>query len=301
MKTLPEKRLLLPGTKMAELVEANFSLLGVLSRLGISFGFGEKTVEQVCRSHGVLPETFLLICRVYLQEGWRPGQDALEKAGLMNVVDYLRRSHSYYTDVMLVSLSEALERLILPCDLAHQRIIRQFFRDYKEELVRHFDYEEQQVFGGLTPFDQDAYEESHAGVKEKLGDLKNLVIKYMPPQCQQQDASRVLFYIYSLEADMNHHTQLEEALLLQDREGSPSAEEEAHEASGEHLSAREKEILVCVAQGMLNKEIADRFGLSIHTVITHRKNITRKTGIKTVAGLTVYALLNGLIDMNSVE
>ena len=67
------------------------------------------------------------------------------------------------------------------------------------------------------------------------------------------------------------------------------------------LSAREKEILVCVAKGMLNKEIADACNLSIHTVITHRKNITRKTGIKTIAGLTVYALLNNLIDSNSIE
>lgn len=70
---------------------------------------------------------------------------------------------------------------------------------------------------------------------------------------------------------------------------------------GEELSAREKEILVCVAKGMLNKEIADNFNISIYTVITHRKNITRKTGIKTVAGLTVYALLNNLIDMNTME
>ena len=72
-------------------------------------------------------------------------------------------------------------------------------------------------------------------------------------------------------------------------------------AEGEELSAREKEILVCVAKGMQNKEIADHFCISIYTVITHRKNITRKTGIKTVAGLTVYALLNNLIDMNSME
>ena len=67
------------------------------------------------------------------------------------------------------------------------------------------------------------------------------------------------------------------------------------------LSAREKEILVCVVKGMLNKEIADACNLSIHTVITHRKNITRKTGIKTVAGLTVYALLNNLIDSSSID
>ena len=72
-------------------------------------------------------------------------------------------------------------------------------------------------------------------------------------------------------------------------------------SDGGELSAREKEILVCVAKGMLNKEIADKLNLSIYTVITHRKNITRKTGIKTVAGLTVYALLNGLIDMSSVQ
>lgn len=72
-------------------------------------------------------------------------------------------------------------------------------------------------------------------------------------------------------------------------------------SDGNDLSSREKEILVCVAQGMLNKEIADKFSLSIYTVITHRKNITRKTGIKTVAGLTVYAILNNLIDISSIQ
>ncbi|MBQ8022249.1 MAG: response regulator transcription factor [Bacteroidales bacterium] len=77
--------------------------------------------------------------------------------------------------------------------------------------------------------------------------------------------------------------------------------QETPKSEGEELSDREKEILVCVAKGMLNKEIADQFNFSIYTVITHRKNITRKTGIKTVAGLTVYALLNNLIDVNSFE
>lgn len=75
----------------------------------------------------------------------------------------------------------------------------------------------------------------------------------------------------------------------------------AHSGTAENeLSSREKEILTCVAKGLLNKEIADLHNISIHTVITHRKNITRKTGIKTVAGLTVYALLNNLIDMGSI-
>ena len=62
------------------------------------------------------------------------------------------------------------------------------------------------------------------------------------------------------------------------------------------LSKRETDVLVAIAKGMMNKEIADQMNISIHTVISHRKNITRKTGIKSVSGLTVYALLNNLID-----
>ncbi|MBR4147390.1 MAG: response regulator transcription factor [Bacteroidales bacterium] len=62
------------------------------------------------------------------------------------------------------------------------------------------------------------------------------------------------------------------------------------------LSKREIDVLVAVAKGMMNKEIADKMNISIHTVISHRKNITKKTGIKSVAGLTVYAMINGLIE-----
>ena len=50
-----------------------------------------------------------------------------------------------------------------------------------------------------------------------------------------------------------------------------------------------------VQQGLLNKEIAAKYNISIRTVITHRKNIARKTGIKTIAGLTAYAILNNII------
>ena len=62
------------------------------------------------------------------------------------------------------------------------------------------------------------------------------------------------------------------------------------------LSKRETDVLIAVAKGLMNKEIADQMNMSIHTVISHRKNITRKTGIKSVSGLTVYALLNNLIN-----
>lgn len=64
------------------------------------------------------------------------------------------------------------------------------------------------------------------------------------------------------------------------------------------LSDREKEILISIAKGMQNKEIAEEHNISVHTVISHRKNISRKTGIKSVSGLTIYALLNNLINKN---
>ena len=67
------------------------------------------------------------------------------------------------------------------------------------------------------------------------------------------------------------------------------------------LSERECDVLILVAKGLANKEIAEQLNISIHTVMSHRKNITHKTGIKSVAGLTVYALLNNFLDHNDVN
>ena len=66
------------------------------------------------------------------------------------------------------------------------------------------------------------------------------------------------------------------------------------------LSNRETDVLIALVKGMTNKEISDKLFISVHTVITHRKNIIRKTGIKSVSGLTVYALLNNLVDESEI-
>ena len=261
--------------KMAELIAVSPSLPGVLTRMGIPFGFGDETVEEVCRRNETDPETFLLICSVYSGDGSLPAKERIRKADLKDV------------------------------------IIRKFFNEYKEELFKHLEYEETTVFpqaeaalhnGRPTP---DDYEENHSHVEEKLEDLKNLVMKYMPPVCGQQDIYRALTCIFSLQDDLSRHILVEDGILVPivNRRMHTDLESrfETPGEKGEELSAREKEILVCVAKGMLNKEIADAENISIHTVITHRKNITRKTGIKTVAGLTVYALLNNLIDINTIE
>ena len=67
------------------------------------------------------------------------------------------------------------------------------------------------------------------------------------------------------------------------------------------LSDREKDVIVALVQGMANKEIADHLCISINTVITHRRNIARKLQIHSPAGLTIYAIVNGLVDISSVK
>lgn len=298
-----------PAMKMADLLDVNFSILGVFSRFGMSYGFGEATVKEVCDGMGIDPETFLIICKVYAFDGYRPSREQMEGACLEDIVRYLRLSHTYYLETMVPALAAAIEEMISPCDDIHKKVIRKFFGDYKEELERHFDYEEKTVFPYVEamidsrerePYTIGEYEKNHSNVEEKLDDLKKLVTMYQPSQSRSQDCFRVLFYLYSLESDLERHTFIEDGILvpvvsrMEDESDAPKGE-------GGELSAREKEILVAVAKGMLNKEIADLYNISIYTVISHRKNITRKTGIKTVAGLTVYALLNNLIDMNSIE
>lgn len=297
--------------KMAELVDLDYALLGVFSRMGFSLGFGEATVEEVCRGAGVSPEEFLLICRVYADDTFRPSPEDLAHAGVSGLVAYLRKSHSYYMDAALQALEQALELMIAPCETRSQLIFRKFFTEYREELAHHFRYEEQVIFPCLEnaqahAFKADEFEDTHEHVEEKLDDLKNLIVKYLPKDCDQFQANRTVRLLLLLGHDFQKHILLEDSLV------APLLGRQAHKvleslqgpsamAGDEVLSQREKEILVCVAMGLLNKEIADQCNLSIHTVITHRKNIIRKTGIKSVAGLTVYALLNNLIDLNVIE
>ena len=79
----------------------------------------------------------------------------------------------------------------------------------------------------------------------------------------------------------------------------PSEEEDLENQDA--LSQREKEIVICVVKGMTNKEIAEKLFLSIHTVITHRRNISKKLQIHSAAGLTIYAIVHKLVTLNDVK
>ena len=95
-------------------------------------------------------------------------------------------------------------------------------------------------------------------------------------------------------------TRQEEAGIIEDIERLQRRSRSAAHGKTSTLSSREIEVLKLVAKGQINKHIADVLSISLHTVISHRKNITAKLGIKTVSGLTMYAVLNGLVSSKDI-
>ena len=304
--------------KVSELADCNCRLLLVLSRLGISGSFGEKTVSELCSKAGLDTETVLLICRVYASAGYRPSAREVRRCRVEDVVRYVRQSHDFYLRNAIESIASSIERLIAPCQSAQQQVVRKFFSGYKDELLKHFAFEEKEVIpyvGGLLEgrrsqtFNIHYFEENHTNIDEKLSDLKNIVMKSLPHECDDTLRLNLLQDLYALQDDLRSHTCIEDHILvpmarmLEGARGIGGRHADALvEDDGEsELSDREKEILVCVAKGMINKEIADTLSISVNTVITHRRNITHKIGIRSIPGLTVYAILNNLIDISEVE
>ncbi|MBP9998752.1 MAG: helix-turn-helix transcriptional regulator [Bacteroidales bacterium] len=236
------------------------------------------------------------------------------------IIRYLQESHSYYTTTALVALSSAIESLIANISENQRKIIWKFFTEYKMELNRHFEKEECEVIpyiqnlldGNRNPeLRIDQFCDTHSNIDEKLSDLKSILQLSLADNGEQQEKEALFAFMSRLKEDFKRHTYVEDEVmepLVRLLENMPPSmlkaqpqREQEEGSSREELSDREKEILKYVAQGLLNKEIADRLNISINTVITHRKNITGKTGIKSVAGLTAYAILNNLVDINSIE
>ncbi|WP_300790828.1 response regulator transcription factor [uncultured Bacteroides sp.] len=126
---------------------------------------------------------------------------------------------------------------------------------------------------------------------------------------RQYDAHDVKFMsLVSTVVDANMLKDYDESINLFDDIDSLSAKlsglinvGDDEDGDADALSQREKEILGYVVKGMTNKEIAEKLYISVHTVITHRRNITRKLQVHSAAGLTIYAIVNKLVDISEVK
>ena len=260
----------------------------IISRFGLEMGVGEQTIAQACEIHGVHTPTFLSVVNYKVSK-----QRALPaEIDVPTLQKYLRNAHTYFLDYRLPLLRQSLVAAIQPAnpDSKIPMLILRCYDEFVEEIRTHIEHEN----AGL--FEEHAHDDQR--ITDKLTEIKNLIIKYFPGASSQQLIS-VMSDLWHTELDFADHCAIEDDILRPALTHSPAHHaHHAAEQETEELSEREKEVLVQVVKGLSNKEIADVLFISTHTVITHRKNISRKLKIHSVAGLTIYAIVNKLIDLN---
>ena len=201
------------------------------------------------------------------------------------------------------------------------RLILKLYDEYAHSIINHMKYEEKSVFpyvqsliegNPLADFNIETFSKHHVQVDQKLKELKNIIIKYLPSDgLHNNQLSATLYDIYNNEEWLANHSNVEEVLfvpairLLEEKVKADDVTARLTNMikcpdSAETVSEREKEIIVCLVQGMSNKEIANKLFISVNTVVTHRRNIVRKLQIRSLAGLTIYAIANNLIDMPQI-
>lgn len=300
--------------KMIDLISDNYSMLQGLSAFGIRLGFGDKTVCEVCREQDVDCYTFLMVVN-FLINGYTP-KESDEKISVKTLLGYLQASHRYFIDFQLPSIRTKLEESLQNGDGLAALILR-LYDEYAHDIRLHMKYEEKTLFpyveallrGEQTSgYNVDIFSKHHSDTKGKFQELKNIIIKYLPHNgLANNQLTATLYDIYNNEEWLLNHSNVEEILFVpairlleqkvkEDDVSTRLSNMIKNAESTESVSEREKEIIICLVQGLSNKEIAAQLFISVNTVITHRRNISRKLQIRSLAGLTIYAIANNLID-----
>lgn len=306
--------------KMISLIRDNYNLLQSLGSFGISLGFGDKTVKQVCDDQNVDTNTFLAVVNFTIN-GYRE-MDDVSRLSVPTLLQYLKASHDYFLGFQLPFIrKELVDALDENDNLA--RLILKLYDEYSRSVTQHMKYEEKTVFPyvesllagkPMANYAIDMYSKHHGQESSKLRELKSIIIKYFPGDClRNNQLSATLYDIYNNEEWLALHAEVEDNIFipaikyLEDklRQSDVSAKISSmigkNQEGADALGEREKDVIVALVQGMSNKEIAEHLCISVNTVITHRRNIARKLQIHSPAGLTIYAIVNNLIDISAVK
>ena len=298
--------------KICDLMAHEEDAIQIISRFGLEMGVGDHTIAEVCTAHGVHTPTFLAIVnyKVFKQKALPADID------LETLQRYLKNAHTYFLDFRLPKIRESLIDAIRPAESSSKipMLILRCYDEFVSEIRTHIEHEN----AGL--FEEHAHDDER--ITDKLTEIKNLIIKYYPGTSYA--LLSVMSDLWHMELDFADHCAIEDDILrpaqvkvsgerlkvrgekeqeeLSEREGRRTKGEN-RKANGEQeeLSERETDVLVQIVKGLSNKEIAEVLFISTHTVITHRKNISRKLNIHSTAGLTIYAIVNKLVDINSLE
>jgi regulator of cell morphogenesis and NO signaling len=305
--------------KMRDLVKDNSALILVMGRFGISLGFGDKSVREVCRMHHVNENTFLEVVNFVSSKDYN-----YESVSLPSLIGYLKQAHDYYLDFNLPNIRRKLIEAI-DCSGTDElaMLILKFYDEYVTEVRKHMEYENDVVFSYVEQLSQgflnrnftiSNFAGKHTPIGYKLKELKDIIIRYYPEKNNYQ-LNQVLLEIILSEQDLTSHCMIEDKLfvpavkLIEEQLKKNGQIQYTDETDCENiekdklevLSEREKDIIICVAKGMNNKEIADYLYLSVHTVTTHRRNISKKLQIHTTAGLIIYAIANKLVNIEDIQ
>lgn len=306
--------------KMISLIRDNYNLLQSLGSFGISLGFGDKTVKQVCDDQNVDTNTFLAVVNFTIN-GYRE-MDDVSRLSVPTLLQYLKASHDYFIGFQLPFIrKELVDALDENDNLA--RLIQKLYDEYSRSVTQHMKYEEKTVFPyvesliagkPMANYAIDMYSKHHGQESSKLRELKSIIIKYFPGDClRNNQLSATLYDIYNNEEWLALHAEVEDNIFIpaikyleeKSRQSDVSAKISSmigkNQEGGDALGEREKDVIVALVQGMSNKEIAEHLCISVNTVITHRRNIARKLQIHSPAGLTIYAIVNNLIDISAVK
>lgn len=210
------------ATKMSELVLQDYRYLLTLKRFGIPLGFGNQTIAEVCQSAGADTDTFLLVVNT-LAEPAQTESFPLEAINVPLVMAYLKNTHTYFIHYRLPKLHVMLRELIKGADELHGSLLLEFFEKYETEVCRHMEYEEKYVYPYVInryegkdsgPHTIDYYESHHNDIEKKLNDLRNIIIKYLPPLKDTDQMNDLLIALFQSEEDLNRHTFIEEHIVF---------------------------------------------------------------------------------------
>ena len=307
--------------KMVTLIKDNYSVLQALGSFGINLGFGDKTVSETCQKNGVDTYTFLAVVNYAINGHGDFGDD--EQLSVPTLLRYLKASHAYYLDFQLPFIRRELQESLSEDD-ALGGLIMKLYEGYAQEIRRHMKYEEKTLFPYVesllegrpkTDYNVETFSKHHEQTDKKLHELKLMIIKYLPTDpLHNNQLTATLYDIYNNEEWLRQHAEIEDHIftpaikrlerLTKQEDVSKNISQmvfKGGQDNSEALSDRERDVIIGVVQGLLNKEIADSLCISVNTVITHRRNIARKLQIHSPAGLTIYAIVNGLVDISSVK
>lgn len=209
------------GDKMISLISNDYHLLQVLSRFGIPLGFSDKTIRDVCEAEGVDCDTFLSV--VNFVNNNHEINDSIPTLSLKSLLHYLKQSHIYFLDFYLPSIRRKLLDGITLKDSDVSFLIIKLFDEYINGVKEHMEEEEHHLFKQVEALidnekvDDNAiaiYSRHHEEVGSKLRELKNIIIKYCPPDSCANLLNDALYDIYRCEEELGSHCKIEDMLLV---------------------------------------------------------------------------------------